>query len=614
MSSSSVVEGAKPRNGIAGLKHFRHDLLAGLVVSLVSLPLSSGIAIASGAPPIYGLISAIIAGLVYPFVGGSYVTIAGPAAGLAPALMVTMASLGGAGDADHVGAGYSRLLVVICMVGVIQIILASLKLARFAAIFPISVVEGMLGAIGLLIIVKSLPMFFGYTGAVHAHGFFAYLAETPSYLAGAVPQALALGLGSLVLMLALSGKAAKRIRLLQVVPPQLVAVFLGTIGGLLLGLRSVEPSLLIQVPDNPFSGFQAPDFSAVLSSPELWQAALIGVVTLTLIDGVESLATAFAIDRIDPFQRRSEPNRVLMAMGVANLVSSLAGGLTVIPGGVKSKTNIAAGGRTLWSNFVNAMCLVFFLAVAPGIVSMIPKAVLGAVLVYTGYKMCEPSIARHLAAVGREQLWMYGVTVAVTVATDLLWGIAIGTLMQLLINVLLLGEVTRKTPAGGLWYAIRGMFQSPVVERKLHDDRYELVINRPLVCFNSSQLAREFEGVPAEAKEVRLFFDRDVAMVDHTALDRLSQLISAYAARPVHMAGFEFLKPTATHDRAVRVRHHDVAQSALRPSMAQGLLVPAVAALAAIAPVLGESESEERPEKARSELVSESGAGQRRDS
>lgn len=158
----------KPRNGIAGLKHLRHDLLAGLVVSMVSLPLSSGIAIASGAPPVYGLISAIIAGLVYPFVGGSFVTIAGPAAGLAPALMVTMAALGGAGDADHVGAGYPLLLVVICAVGLIQVVLAALKMARFAAIFPISVVEGMLGAIGLLIIVKSLPMFFGYTGTAGA--------------------------------------------------------------------------------------------------------------------------------------------------------------------------------------------------------------------------------------------------------------------------------------------------------------------------------------------------------------------------------------------------------------------------------------------------------------
>src|SRR5882757_505480 len=121
MSSERIEPIEKPRNGLAGLKHLRHDIISGIVVSLVSLPLSSGIAIASGCPPIYGLISAIIAGLIFPFVGGAYMTIAGPAAGLAPAIMAVMVSLGGAGDADGVGAGYPFLLVVIFLVGCIQL-------------------------------------------------------------------------------------------------------------------------------------------------------------------------------------------------------------------------------------------------------------------------------------------------------------------------------------------------------------------------------------------------------------------------------------------------------------------------------------------------------------
>ena len=145
-----------PENGIKGLKHWKHDLVAGIVVSLVSLPLSSGIAIASGAPPVYGLISSIIAGLIYPALGGSYVTISGPAAGLAPALVAAMVSLGGAGDATHVGAGYHKLLVVIFLVGVFQVIIAKTGLAKFAAIFPVAVVEGMLAAIGVLIFVKAI--------------------------------------------------------------------------------------------------------------------------------------------------------------------------------------------------------------------------------------------------------------------------------------------------------------------------------------------------------------------------------------------------------------------------------------------------------------------------
>jgi carbonic anhydrase len=147
----------KPQNGPAGLKHWRHDLLAGMVVSLVSVPFSLGIAVASGAPPVCGLISAIIAGLALPFLGGSYVTISGPAAGLAPALFAAMMLLG-RGDR---AIGYPLLLGAICLTGFVQVILARFKLARFAAIFPAAVVEGMLAAIGLLIIAKQLPLILG---------------------------------------------------------------------------------------------------------------------------------------------------------------------------------------------------------------------------------------------------------------------------------------------------------------------------------------------------------------------------------------------------------------------------------------------------------------------
>lgn len=148
---AAVSPQEKPQNGVAGLKHLRHDILSGVVVSLVSLPLSSGIAIASGLPPIYGLTSAIIAGLVFPFIGGSYMTITGPAAGLAPAIMAVIISLGGAGNAEAVGAGYPFLLVVIFLVGCCQLVISLLGLARYASAIPVAVVEGMLASIGMRI-------------------------------------------------------------------------------------------------------------------------------------------------------------------------------------------------------------------------------------------------------------------------------------------------------------------------------------------------------------------------------------------------------------------------------------------------------------------------------
>ncbi|MFO0940765.1 MAG: SulP family inorganic anion transporter [Pirellulales bacterium] len=393
----------KPQNGIAGLSHIRHDILSGVVVSLVSLPLSSGIAIASGAPPVVGLISAILAGLIFPFIGGAYMTIAGPAAGLAPALLAVMISLGGAGDSEHLGAGYPFLLCVICMVGAIQVVLALLRLARFASIIPISVVEGMLASIGLLIIVKQIPMFLGYTGKVNAHEFYQFITETPSFLQGAAPLVIAISVTSLALQFLLSA-LGKRWKFLTILPPQLLAVVVAIVLGGLLHLRDANPAFLISLPSNPFSSIQAPHFSELIQRTDLWYAAAIGVVTLTLIDGVESLATAMAIDRIDPFRRRSNPNRVLLAMGVSNIASSLVGGLTIIPGGVKSKANIASGGRTLWANFTNAICLIVYLCFAQQLIMMIPKGALAAVLIFTGWKMCEPAVWRHMAKIGKDQL------------------------------------------------------------------------------------------------------------------------------------------------------------------------------------------------------------------
>ncbi|HEV3341627.1 MAG TPA: SulP family inorganic anion transporter, partial [Pirellulales bacterium] len=205
----STLSMEKPENGIAGLKHWRHDLLAGLVVSLVSLPFSLGIAVASGAPPVCGLISAIIAGLILPFLGGSYVTISGPAAGLAPALLAAMLLLGKGDKA----VGYPILLVAICMTGVVQIILARFKLARFAAIFPASVVEGMLAAIGLLIIAKQLPLILGTPGnKFEAHEFWGIVREAPSQFMNMDPKVFLLGMFCLALIFGLASIKARWVK------------------------------------------------------------------------------------------------------------------------------------------------------------------------------------------------------------------------------------------------------------------------------------------------------------------------------------------------------------------------------------------------------------------
>jgi MFS superfamily sulfate permease-like transporter len=525
-----------PQNGLAGLKHLRHDIVSGIVVSLVSLPLSSGIAIASGVPPIYGLISAIIAGLIFPFIGGSFQTIAGPAAGLAPALVAIMASLGGVGDATHVGEGYPFLLCIIFFVGIVQIFMSILKLARFSAIIPVSVVEGMLASIGLLIIVKQLPMFFGYTGSLKPHEFIEFVEAAPTYMAQMTVPVFAVSMLTFVLLMTLGN--LKHIRLLQIVPPQLVAVVIGVILGQMFMLGDLNGGkFLISLPKDVLHGVHLPDFAALFTRTDLWYAAILGVITLTLIDGVESLATAMAIDRIDPFHRKSEPNRVLLAMGVCNIASSVFGGLTIIPGGVKSKANIASGGRTLWANFTNAICLILYLFVGRDLINMIPMGVLAAVLIYTGWKMCEPLVWKHMAHIGKEQLGIFVVTVVSTLMTDLLWGIIIGVSAKFLLNLKLYRQAVAVTQpnaaAPSVQQTVVDFFSNPVSKREMQEKAYHLYLDKPLVCFNSMRLSDEVDRIPDDVTEIYLHLDSQVAVIDHTSCENLMEVVQQFSHKNV---------------------------------------------------------------------------------
>ena len=326
----------KPQNGIKGLKHWRYDLGAGLQVALVYLPFSLGIAIASGAPPVAGLISAIIAGLIFPFLGGAYVSISGPAAGLAPAVLASIILLG---DGD-LAAGYPLLLVAIFLTGLVQIVLSLFKAGRFALFLPVTVVEAMLAAIGIMIIVKQLPALLGVL-APPAKSMLLTMANLPAVLLQTDPAIAAIGGICLVLLFYLN---RTRHAWMRRIPPPLFVAGVGIGLGYLLQL---DPKYLIAMPHNIIEGgITLPAFEAVWNRSDIWWSIFLVVIMLTLIDGIESLASIAAVDKIDPYQRKSDPNVTLRAMGVSNTLSSIFGGLTIIPNAVPSRANIDAGHGT----------------------------------------------------------------------------------------------------------------------------------------------------------------------------------------------------------------------------------------------------------------------------
>jgi carbonic anhydrase len=542
----------KPQNGLAGLKHWRFDVMSGLMVSLVSLPLSMGIAIASGAEPITGLTSAIVAGLVFPLFSGGYVTISGPAAGSAPVLLGIMMALGGGSSPEQLSVGLPLLLVVVFLAGIAQILLSILRLARFAAVIPSSVVEGMLASIGMLIIVKQLPSFLGVP--FHAHEFLEYVAETPAAFTHAEPRVFTLSLLCFVLLMTLG---SLKVGWVKKVSPQLVTVAFGIVLGQVLNLSD---GLLIRLPDNPWQGVRAPAFAELFSRSDLWWAAGLGVVSLVLVEAVESLATAMAIDKIDPFHRRTDPNRVLLGIGVCDICSSLVGGLSVIPGGVKSKVNVANGGRTLWANFYNAVFLILFLLVGPALINLIPRGTLAAVLVYTGWRMCEPAIWRAVKSIGIEQLWVFSVTVVATLLTDLLIGIIVGTMFKVLMALFFVRQVEIQRgqfgqAASGFWHSFRSLFVTPLREVIEHDDGTTIHVDGPVICTNAIWLQQALDRTMKRTGPIRVNLGSNVTLIDHTACEGLLHFIDEARAegRQADLIGMDRLRKRSTVESSLRV-------------------------------------------------------------
>jgi MFS superfamily sulfate permease-like transporter len=559
----------QPRNGIAGLRHWRYDLSAGLQVALVSLPLSLGIAVASGAPPITGVISAIIAGLIFPFLGGAYVTISGPAAGLAPALLAGMLTLGN-GD---LAAGYPLLLVAICITGLVQIVLSMVNAGRFAIFLPVTVVEAMLAAIGIMIIVKQIPPLLGDLAPL-SKDMLTAIVKLPESLTRIEWPVMLIGALCLFLMFFLN---STRIAALKRLPPALIVAVVGILLGYLFDL---DARYLISMPDDILKGgITLPAFEDVWQRTELWGSVVIVVMTLTLIDGIESLATIAAVDKIDPFQRKSHANTTLRAMGVSNMLSSIFGGLTIIPGGVKSRANIDAGGRTLWANFYNAVFLVIFLFLAKDLISRVPLAAIGAILIYVGWRLCEYRVFQKTYAIGRDQMVIFIITIVAILATDLLFGILTGIAAEIAMlayllspsfRVVLTGRLTYSHAAGLLLRNLFDLFRSPVIKVK-HEDlsgrpHYQITLGS-VVCFNLLPLDKLLQSLPADAA-VTLAASESGHIIDHTAMEYLHnfQENCLREGRAFRLMGLENYYQFTPHSLSARMHDAKLIQEQARLS------------------------------------------------
>ncbi|MBI1276248.1 SulP family inorganic anion transporter [bacterium] len=407
-------------------RNWRYDLPAALVVFLVALPLCLGIALASGASPLSGLIAGIVGGVVVGILSKSPLSVSGPAAGLTVIVLAAIQSL----------PSYEAFLLAVCLAGAIQLALGYARAGIIGDFIPSSVIKGMLAAIGIILILKQVPHAFGYDADYEGdHAFFQHdgqntfsaLLEMINHI---TPGAAIISLISLAFLFTWDNIQPKLNNALRYLPGPLVVVGFGVAANLAFqryapGL-AIQPEHLVAVPvaDSAsafFAQFSTPDFS-MIGNPAIWSTA----VTLALVASVETLLSIEAIDKLDPFKRITPTNRELKAQGIGNIVSGLIGGLPITSVIVRSSANVSSGGRTRMSTICHGLLLLLCVISIPTLLNQIPLAALAAVLIAVGYKLTKPAIFMQKFAKGWEHFIPFTATILAILMTDLLVGIGVG--------------------------------------------------------------------------------------------------------------------------------------------------------------------------------------------
>ncbi|WP_373550098.1 SulP family inorganic anion transporter [Haliscomenobacter sp.] len=527
----------RPKSGWAGFKeNWSKDLLSGFLVSLIALPLSLGIAGASNFPPIMGVLTAMVGGIVVAFFAGSELTIKGPAAGLIVIVAGAVEELG-RGDND---LGWKLALGVIVLAGAVQVLFGLFKVAKLADFFPLSAVHGMLAAIGIIIMSKQIHLAVGISPAE-------LKGKEPLELLTMVPHSLThmeyhvaiIGLVSLVILF---GWQFVKVKALKKIPPALLVLIVGVLMGGYFNLS--DPNYAnIKALVNPGDlklGFNA-SFAGL--SGDLLPIFLKYLLMFTLVGSLESLLTGKAVDLLDPYQRKANLSKDLSAVGIGNMVVGLLGGLPMISEVARSAANINNGGRTRWANLFHGLSLLLFVVLLTPLIKMVPVASLAAMLIFVGFRLAAPREFVHAYHIGLEQLFLFSITVIVTICTDLLIGIGAGITAKLIIQL-------------ALGVPLKYVFRQPIRITQ-QGDEHLLEVEGAATFSNLLNLKKHLARVPAGSR-LRVNFTK-ARYVDHTVLENLHHFQRDYEANggKFILEGIDRLKPLSQHPLAARRSKND---------------------------------------------------------
>ena len=497
----------KPKEGFKGfVENFQSDLIAAVSVSLIALPLSLGIALAAGAPAMSGILSAVVGGVVTTFFRGGHVSINGPAKGVIAVILLGITLMD-----DGSGQAFNYVLGAIVVSGAVQTLLGLLKLGRLADIFHSSVILGILAAIGIIIFAKQIHVALGTHS--ESSNIVQNLIDAVLLIPEANPFVVLISLTGLIILLFHSKIS---FRLFQFFPAPIWVIALSIPFVYLFNFfdaqtltffgksYDVGPSLLLEIPENIMDSIMFPNFS-MINTIEFWTT----VFSLLIITSIESLAIAKAVDKIDPYKRKTDLNKDLTGIGLSTVAAGFVGGLPIIAVIIRSTVNIHNGAKTKWSNLYQGILLLVLIVVLGPLMRQVPLCAFAILLVFTGFKLASPGVFKQVYDHGPEQLIFFIFTMVLTLYTNLLVGLVGGLSLALATHLLL-----AKLPISQFFKMV---YNSGSDLSQIAEERYELKIKGIANFLSIPKIDKLIKKIP-DGVEVRVDLT-DTKLVGITFMD-----------------------------------------------------------------------------------------------
>jgi MFS superfamily sulfate permease-like transporter len=534
---------ATPKTGLKGLiENWQSDLIAAVSVALIALPLSLGIALAAGAPAMSGIFSAIIGGVVTTLYRGGHISVNGPAKGVIGVILLGIVIMD-----DGSGQAFNYVLAAVVVSGALQMLLGILKLGRLADIFHTSVIHGILAAIGIIIFAKQIHVAMGTHS--DSPSIVQNLIDAVLYIPQANPFVLIIALAGLLLLI-FHSKISYRFFHLLPAPMWVIALSIPFVYAFnffedhtmtFLGKSyEIGPHLLLDIPDNISDSIMHPNFGKI-NTIEFWTT----VFSLLIITSIESLAIAKAVDKIDPYKRKTDLNKDLTGIGMSTIVAGMIGGLPIIAVIIRSTVNIHNGAKTKWSNMYQGLLLLLFILVLSPVMRLVPLCAFAILLVYTGFKLASPSVFKQAYSQGTEQLIFFFGTMVITLYTNLLVGL-LGGLLLALITHMLLARVSVNQ-----FFKMVYKSRNRVVERP--DGTFDLKIRGIANFLGILRVDKLVAQIPSGA-DVNIDLS-ETRLVGMTYMDYLVEYLTTQRASggKVFITGLDSHVSSSTYNRALKI-------------------------------------------------------------